>query len=515
MKRFLAPVLCLRLLFLFTRAAYASFEETGIGARATAMGGAYTALADDVHAIYYNPAGLAQIQRKEFAASYGLQNTGLNDGSKMSNSYAAYAHPFQYRIGTVGFSWQQFNTENLYKERALSLGYGRRLSRKIFLGASVKQLYREFTVPSGLADNMGFIDATKTDPIYANGNSRSNVGLDLGILWKASGKYSVGTMIQDLNEPDMAIASGSRDIVPMVIRSGVAYQDRRFTLAGQLNAVKSASGMSRDSFVTFAGEKWVDSSRFTKGDLGFRGSFSAGPQSWSQVTMGLSYRIGAVQIDYAFLMPLKGVGFGTTQGNHRMTLSFRFGKVMPSPEAEEITKDVEVILKKAEQELDFYSQESSKVNKEIVNRKLNSEENISEIRGRRMAEGNVASDKRLENLFTEEMNWYWAMKSKGAGVSDRSTALSYILGSFSSVIKNMSLVRNEYDLTRSDLAKAESELALEWEAYLRSVARVSTIFDRIESVSRMIKRFAPAGIDLVRLKEEVQIFKEQIGRSKP
>ena len=36
-------------------------ETRGIGARAIAMGGAFTAVADDVSALYYNPAGLAQI----------------------------------------------------------------------------------------------------------------------------------------------------------------------------------------------------------------------------------------------------------------------------------------------------------------------------------------------------------------------------------------------------------------------------------------------------------------------
>jgi len=40
------------------------FLLLGAGARGTALGGAYAALATDVTAMYYNPAGLAQLARR-------------------------------------------------------------------------------------------------------------------------------------------------------------------------------------------------------------------------------------------------------------------------------------------------------------------------------------------------------------------------------------------------------------------------------------------------------------------
>ena len=68
--------------FIFMAKLHASFEDTNTGARAAAMGGAFTAIADDVYAVYYNPAGLYQLGRKEFSASYGLLNAGLKDQTK-------------------------------------------------------------------------------------------------------------------------------------------------------------------------------------------------------------------------------------------------------------------------------------------------------------------------------------------------------------------------------------------------------------------------------------------------
>ena len=39
-----------------------AFTKIGVGARPVAMGGAFVGLADDITALYYNPAGLAGLQ---------------------------------------------------------------------------------------------------------------------------------------------------------------------------------------------------------------------------------------------------------------------------------------------------------------------------------------------------------------------------------------------------------------------------------------------------------------------
>ena len=43
----------------------AQFLKIGVGPRAIGMGGAYTALADDINAMYWNPAGLSRMNSKE------------------------------------------------------------------------------------------------------------------------------------------------------------------------------------------------------------------------------------------------------------------------------------------------------------------------------------------------------------------------------------------------------------------------------------------------------------------
>lgn len=64
-KRFACAAVCV--LAASTMAYAGSVDTFGIGARATALGGAYAATADDPFAAYYNPAGLSQIEGKVFS----------------------------------------------------------------------------------------------------------------------------------------------------------------------------------------------------------------------------------------------------------------------------------------------------------------------------------------------------------------------------------------------------------------------------------------------------------------
>ena len=49
--------------------ATAQFLKIGVGARATAMGDAFVAVANDASALYWNPAGISQFQTNEIIVS--------------------------------------------------------------------------------------------------------------------------------------------------------------------------------------------------------------------------------------------------------------------------------------------------------------------------------------------------------------------------------------------------------------------------------------------------------------
>src|SRR5438034_8482872 len=70
---------------------FAIFEQ---GAKATAMGGAFAATADDPSAIFYNVAGIAQLRRTEFLAG----GTAIN----FANEFRGDPND-PFASGTTGF----------------------------------------------------------------------------------------------------------------------------------------------------------------------------------------------------------------------------------------------------------------------------------------------------------------------------------------------------------------------------------------------------------------------------
>src|SRR4051812_36568617 len=65
------------------------------GARALALGGAYTAVNDDVNVLFSNPAGLSGLTGPEFALNYGRLDIGRP--SVITEGHAAFGMPYHFQ----------------------------------------------------------------------------------------------------------------------------------------------------------------------------------------------------------------------------------------------------------------------------------------------------------------------------------------------------------------------------------------------------------------------------------
>lgn len=94
----------------------AEFLSHGVGARALGMGSAFVSIADDATAAYWNPAGLATVEKHAFSAMYSDSfGTGggnsLNDGLLQYN-FANYVQHVE-GFGSLAVSWIRLGIDDI------------------------------------------------------------------------------------------------------------------------------------------------------------------------------------------------------------------------------------------------------------------------------------------------------------------------------------------------------------------------------------------------------------------
>jgi len=291
--------------FFVSATGFASFEDLGAGARAVGMGNAFTAVADDVNAMYYNPAGLAGLQIKEVQSSYVNLYQGLSDGSKMYEGSLGYANPID-KIGTFGINWQGRQMADFYKEDTIGIGYAKKISR-FQVGLNLKLRQKSFS------DNL-WISA---NPVFGSLRQKSVYSYDLGLLYRLNAKINFGIFAADLNEPDAGLFSESK--IPVLFRAGAAYSNNE---RKEFTAGMDLVSRENENRLQFGFEKWFFSRSFA-----LRAGGGIGSSGYVEMDTGLGYRFFAglpLQIDYAFVYPLSGLENIYTQ---RFALKMQFGSI--------------------------------------------------------------------------------------------------------------------------------------------------------------------------------------------
>lgn len=114
-KLFLLISLFLTFSFLFAGRYAGDFMAIGSGVKAMGMGGAFSAIADDGSAIYWNASGIAQIRETEFS----LMRAFLYEGLAYYDNFTV-CHPLPNEV-TIGFNWVRLTIDDvpIYSETHL------------------------------------------------------------------------------------------------------------------------------------------------------------------------------------------------------------------------------------------------------------------------------------------------------------------------------------------------------------------------------------------------------------
>ena len=127
----------------------AAFLKLGQGARANGLAGAYSAIADDASAAYWNPAGLVQLNQREAMFMYHRPMTevdglvysninmalpSVNEAYGVSLVYLGYGKEKGY--DNLGNSTDDWSAEDC----AISCSYAKRINQKLSIGGSLKAI---------------------------------------------------------------------------------------------------------------------------------------------------------------------------------------------------------------------------------------------------------------------------------------------------------------------------------------------------------------------------------------
>lgn len=261
--------------FLFHQSVVAGFEQTNLGSRPSALGGAFMGLSDDCWSIFYNPAGLSRINHNEAAVYYSPRPFGLNELST-----TAFATNYSTKIGTFALAAKKYGFE-LYKEISGTLSYA-----NSFLGINI---------------GTGFHIHTLTIKGYGNDYT---IGVDIGIMLPLAYNLLFGFSAKNINAPTIG---RMKEKLPQVFSFGTSYSP------------------INNLFLLMDYEK----------EIMFDGSLKAGFEYWvfefgvlrlgvnekpSTISGGLGLRYSSLKIDYAIISHQE---LGLT---HSITIGFLWGE---------------------------------------------------------------------------------------------------------------------------------------------------------------------------------------------
>lgn len=287
----------------------AQFLRVGVGARAVGLGGAFSALADDVTAIHWNPAGLGQLEKNEASLSY---NAYFADTSAQFLGYAHHAEnctfagavnmlsvtDIEKRSATAGDAntpdGGTFKTQDL----AGTLAWGHKFDmggKPFFAGVGLKYISSDLHTAKGTAF------AVDLGAIMSIGEPESIGG---GTLQGSLAVLNLGTKIKFSNESDP---------LPLNVKPGVAWKAK---LAERpFSAVVDADLLLNDqvNLINVGAEYWLIE------QIGLRGGYQIGRGAGAgNFAGGLGFKHTGLGVDYAF------APFGDLGDTHRVSLSYRF-----------------------------------------------------------------------------------------------------------------------------------------------------------------------------------------------
>lgn len=272
------------------------FLYLGVGGKALGMGGAFVSIADDASAGYYNPAGLSQLDQKELVFMHSE-----TFGSLLNHDFLGYVLPLHKStlafslicLGGGGIKITELQNpgepisasnrpyvkeEKSHGDYVFIFSYSLGKSKKFFLGANFKLIYRNIAV-----------------------NSAYGAGLDLGALVNLAHNITLGVNLMDFTTTLLAYDTGTKESIYPTFKLGLStkrkFENFFLTLALDSDIRKEKRRHSTQYWIgdfSLDTHYGLDLSYLEKFML--RGGFDQG-----NLTLGFGFKVKRFTVDMAFL----------------------------------------------------------------------------------------------------------------------------------------------------------------------------------------------------------------------
>jgi len=272
------------------------FLTHGVGARALGMGSAFVAVADDVTAGYWNPAGVVEADSRAVQLMHSE-----TFGDVVNYDTGAYVHPLaanaaiavtfvRLAVDDIPFTDFESDEERIYynssrinwesdSEMAALISYARRPSERLRLGGNLKLIRKSI------------------------GNySCYGLGFDLGAKYDVTGRTTLGINVQDATTTFLVWDTKERERIMPTVKVGVAYSMPVSSMDGVVTAAADADVRFENRLLadeyhigsisadTHYGVEFV-----YKNMVGVRTGLAMG-----QLTAGAGLDLAGFTVDYAF-----------------------------------------------------------------------------------------------------------------------------------------------------------------------------------------------------------------------
>lgn len=285
------------------RSAGFEFLRTHFGARPSALAGAFVSTAGDIHALYFNPAGLSTISGRVATATY------LHHVLDFQSGFAGYSQAVkgvgQLAVGVAYMNYGEFDETDVNGQKignfnagsfAITSAMGRSFSDQLLAGVAAKVIHTTIDQYSSTA-----------------------LAVDLGLIYQAPffGGINIGLGVFNLGQPLTAFID-TKDALPLNLVAGISKKLAHLPLEYHVTVNKYID----DDFEFRVGGEFTLSEgfflRLGYTSLGRDQKIGASGDQFAGFSAGLGLHWRQMQFDYGLS------SFGAIGYLNRATFSYTF-----------------------------------------------------------------------------------------------------------------------------------------------------------------------------------------------